>query len=31
VVWAQFVSLFAIGTVAFAGALARFRRSVSLA
>jgi ABC-2 type transport system permease protein len=31
VVWPQFCSLLAIGSVAFAGALARFRRSVSLA
>jgi ABC-2 type transport system permease protein len=31
VVWPQFCALVAIGTVAFVGALARFRRSVSLA
>jgi len=31
VVWPQLCALVAIGTVAFAGALARFRRSVSLA
>jgi len=31
VVWPQFCALVAIGSVAFAGALARFRRSVSLA
>jgi ABC-2 type transport system permease protein len=31
VVWPQFCSLFAIGTVAFLAALGRFRRSVSLA
>jgi len=31
VVWPQLCALAAIGTVAFAGALARFRRSVSLA
>ncbi|HXK22122.1 MAG TPA: ABC transporter permease [Myxococcota bacterium] len=31
VVWPQFCALVAIGAVAFAGALARFRRSVSLA
>jgi ABC-2 type transport system permease protein len=30
VVWPQFCALVAIGSVAFAGALARFRRSVSL-
>jgi ABC-2 type transport system permease protein len=31
VVWPQFCALLAIGAVAFLGALARFRRSVSLA
>jgi ABC-2 type transport system permease protein len=31
VVWPQFCALVAIGSVAFASALARFRRSVSLA
>jgi ABC-2 type transport system permease protein len=31
VVWPQFCALVAIGSVAFVGALARFRRSVSLA
>jgi len=31
VVWRQFCALVAIGTVAFVGTLARFRRSVSLA
>jgi len=30
-VWPQFCALIAIGSVAFVGALARFRRSVSLA